>query len=471
MKIVSIYNQEISPKILSILQINDLINLDYEVCFKKIDNFFTHQQLDEHIYILSTRLKMQKIAFEGSAMSIIHCSFYGLIIKMNAIFERLENYCADKYGAFILSTLTNGIGSADYDQNNLFAVSDVERLEKEMLADMIEKNGYNADQHYNILKFISAKYSQIMTEFEINSLSALTNGFASITKKLILIGNASEKELLDNFLGKSIELWDISDFMSGRAGRPNDGNTCIIILHPTVSGVLEKLWIMNFCIEKEVLMPKAKVFSVNGFIGKYEDFWGNKIQCNTTNIRFDLSGYGANISVTGNINGFISVNCATLTNIQLDNNVSAASTSIGCLYGSKLHIGDNSRMHDNIIIRMGPFTTFNMDSDCILESDTYVLAGDGHSIFDINTGERTNYLPSMLSSGNKLNVIIGKHVLIRQGCVIISGCNVGHDSIIEAKSIINKKVDHNTYAGGNPLKVIKENINWNIRQDKINHEM
>lgn len=52
-------------------------------------------------------------------------------------------------------------------------------------------------------------------------------------------------------------------------------------------------------------------------------------------------------------------------------------------------------------------------------------------------------------------VIIGKNVYITSRCVITGGVSIGDNSIIAAGSVVVNDIPPNSFAGGNPAKVIK----------------
>lgn len=56
------------------------------------------------------------------------------------------------------------------------------------------------------------------------------------------------------------------------------------------------------------------------------------------------------------------------------------------------------------------------------------------------------------------NTFIGNNCFIGMNSVILAGVKIGNNVIIAAGSIINKDIPSNCLAGGNPVKIIKENI-------------
>lgn len=82
--------------------------------------------------------------------------------------------------------------------------------------------------------------------------------------------------------------------------------------------------------------------------------------------------------------------------------------------------------------------------------NTYITDSDHHKIFD--------------KAGAILNepkpVVIGDHVLIGYGAVVLKGVTIGDGAIIAAGSVVTHDIPANCMAAGVPAKVIKENVIW-----------
>jgi acetyltransferase-like isoleucine patch superfamily enzyme len=69
------------------------------------------------------------------------------------------------------------------------------------------------------------------------------------------------------------------------------------------------------------------------------------------------------------------------------------------------------------------------------------------------------------------STFIGNNCFIGMNSVILAGVTIGNNVIIAAGSIVNKDVPSNCLAGGNPVKIIKENIKttkYGINPEKYN---
>ena len=59
------------------------------------------------------------------------------------------------------------------------------------------------------------------------------------------------------------------------------------------------------------------------------------------------------------------------------------------------------------------------------------------------------------------NIEIGNNVWIGANCFITKGINIGNGAVIAANSVITKDIPEFSLAGGNPAKIIRNQVNWN----------
>lgn len=97
-------------------------------------------------------------------------------------------------------------------------------------------------------------------------------------------------------------------------------------------------------------------------------------------------------------------------------------------------------------------TTIVFGEDCQLSANITLRTGDSHSITDLQ-GKRTN--PSK-------SIKIGNHVWIGNSVLIFKGTQISDNSIIAGGSVVTggKIYPANSIIGGNPSRIIKENVNW-----------
>ncbi len=102
-------------------------------------------------------------------------------------------------------------------------------------------------------------------------------------------------------------------------------------------------------------------------------------------------------------------------------------------------------------------TKISIGESCLMSSEIHFRTGDSHSILD-NEGKRIN--PSA-------DIIIGNHVWIGTKVTCLKNVVVSDNSVVAATTTLCKQYNEpNCIIGGVPGKVIKENINWDIKRKK-----
>lgn len=128
---------------------------------------------------------------------------------------------------------------------------------------------------------------------------------------------------------------------------------------------------------------------------------------------------------------------------------------------------------DEAEIRIGNRTTFNTDTclhcnsgkklivgeDVMFSLNIRLLCGDGHSIFNVNTGKNVNSIPELLSPRQN-ELVIGNHVWVGMNVTMLAGTNIGDGSIIGANSLVKGVFPNNCVIGGNPAKRLKNDVAW-----------
>lgn len=88
--------------------------------------------------------------------------------------------------------------------------------------------------------------------------------------------------------------------------------------------------------------------------------------------------------------------------------------------------------------------------DCLITGT--IRTSDGHTIFDVSTGERLNYCES---------VYIGDHCWLGDYAYILKGVSLADNTIVAAASMVTKPfTESNIVLAGNPARIVKRNVNF-----------
>lgn len=149
------------------------------------------------------------------------------------------------------------------------------------------------------------------------------------------------------------------------------------------------------------------------------------------------------INIEGNNNKIIIKHARDISNLVLvikDNN-------------NTIFIDENTGIGGARIVCMGDGKFINIGKSCMLSDNIEIWNYDGHTIYD-----------SEMNIINKpKSIIIEDNVWIGRNVSILKGSHIGKGSIVGMNSLIpNKIVKNNTLVAGSPIKIIKEDISWNI---------
>lgn len=127
------------------------------------------------------------------------------------------------------------------------------------------------------------------------------------------------------------------------------------------------------------------------------------------------------------------------------------------MHGCKINVGENGQLifGDN----------FNMSTECALVAEKKITIGNNSGISWESLVMDTDFHHIFDENGQVFNhpkeVVIGDNVWVGCRCTILKGANLPNGSIIAAGSLVTKKlVGEKSIFGGNPMRVLKENITW-----------
>jgi acetyltransferase-like isoleucine patch superfamily enzyme len=115
-------------------------------------------------------------------------------------------------------------------------------------------------------------------------------------------------------------------------------------------------------------------------------------------------------------------------------------------------IHENSTFGEVRIINVGTNNPIVIGRNCLFGDNIEIWASDTHSIYD--------------EEGNFINpekpITIGNHVWVGSYVKILKGVDIGDNAVIGMNSMVTKPILPATLNAGNPLRVLKSNINWSL---------
>ena len=110
-----------------------------------------------------------------------------------------------------------------------------------------------------------------------------------------------------------------------------------------------------------------------------------------------------------------------------------------------------------LLVHSQPDTSVTVGRYCTFSYGVSLMSQDGHSIFDVRTGENINSTKEISASRS---IVIGDHVWIGLDVSVLYRTNIGNGSIIGANSVVKGNIPNNCIAVGSPVKVIRRDIAW-----------
>lgn len=102
-----------------------------------------------------------------------------------------------------------------------------------------------------------------------------------------------------------------------------------------------------------------------------------------------------------------------------------------------------------------PYRKIEVGKNCMFSFSVDIRNGDSHTIFDTETGKRVNWAK---------NIRIADHVWLGAHTQVLGGAEIGENSIIGIRAMVNGKIGSNSIAVGSPARAIKSGYNWDSRR-------
>ena len=119
---------------------------------------------------------------------------------------------------------------------------------------------------------------------------------------------------------------------------------------------------------------------------------------------------------------------------------------IECLPNAVVEIGDKSYINHDSEIRCRERITIG--NNVSIAYNVLIQDSDYHTTYDDNGNPKPQTLP----------IVIGDNVWIGANAIILKSVSIGEGSTVAAGSVVTKSVPPYSLVGGNPARIIKQNI-------------
>lgn len=335
---------------------------------------------------------------------------------------------------------------------------------------MIENNTYDEQEAYLHRQYEAKLYERVET---ITVTEMMKDAYQRLHgRKAILI---SHSDKLCNVFA-SVHKIEINTFIPYEEAIRNDGTLCqeildfaeksdeyafIVPYFCSTDTLLEKLWEIGYPFVNDCIIATHENIRLSNFVGEYDDVYDNHFICWKRGVQCYIGGFGAVGKVADSEKVLFSVifTLQSQARLTMEKDVMCDKLQIALSYGCECVVSTGTSFADNCKICPVGMQNIYIGKDCMFSSKVVCQIGDGHGIFDVNSGSRVNWLPSAKNKG-KLDIVLEDHVWVGYQVMILAGTHIGSSSIIGARSLVNKSFPNNCIIAGNPASVVKKDVTW-----------
>lgn len=116
---------------------------------------------------------------------------------------------------------------------------------------------------------------------------------------------------------------------------------------------------------------------------------------------------------------------------------------------ASLSIGNGSFVSSNSLLICKE--SIKIGDYCAISWDVQIMDTDFHG-----------FIENDIRGNDTSPIVIGDNVWIGSRVTILKGVNIGDGAVVAAGAVVTKDVEPKSVVGGNPAKILKENIKWEI---------
>lgn len=121
----------------------------------------------------------------------------------------------------------------------------------------------------------------------------------------------------------------------------------------------------------------------------------------------------------------------------------------------QIYFGNRNQILGRTHIAVIEGTSITFGDECLFSTDVTLRTGDSHSILSVEDYARLN--PSK-------SIVVGNKVWFGNKTTILKGVEIKDNCVIGTGALVVKSIDSNSIVAGNPARVIKQDIIWNIQR-------
>ncbi|WP_175691417.1 acyltransferase [Burkholderia anthina] len=187
----------------------------------------------------------------------------------------------------------------------------------------------------------------------------------------------------------------------------------------------------------------------------YHDEHGNRIvySGNHVETEVDIQFYGGGNRLVVAPNARLEKIVVEFRGRDAEIDIGACNARCAILVGSGSNISIGKGLSTTGAVYMTAFegSSIHIGEDCMFAGNVQIRADDAHPIFDVETGKRCNIA---------MPVVIGDHVWLGEGCVVLGSSEVGAGSVVGMRSLVKGKIPNNCIVAGVPARVVRKNVAW-----------
>jgi len=137
------------------------------------------------------------------------------------------------------------------------------------------------------------------------------------------------------------------------------------------------------------------------------------------------------------------------------------SKNFGKIKNVKIEIGTNTSWETGMLVSYNSNTNIKIGNNCMFAGNVTLYCTDAHPIFDKDSGRVLNKVD---------DINIGNHVWLGMNSTVLKNSTIPDGSIVGWGSVFSgRKTKSNCIYAGNPVKCIKENIDWSANGNEYGY--